>query len=88
MQSPEPAALAAHWSAILGADLQTGPEGMPEIALVNCTFRFDNGSLDALSGLAFEVADAGAITRAAQARGYAVDGTSFLIGGVDVHVSP
>lgn len=88
MQSPKPAALAAHWSAILGAGLQTGPDGMPEIALVNCSFRFDNGPADALSGLVFEVTDTAAITQAARARGYTVDGTSFLIGGVDVRLSP
>lgn len=88
MQNPEPASLAAHWSAILGAALQTGADGRPEIALVNCTLRFDNGPADALSGLVFEAADAGAIRQAAEAKGYAVTADAFTIGGVDFRISP
>jgi hypothetical protein len=83
MQSPGPLGLAKLWSEILGVALQAGPDGMPEIALVNCTFRFDNGPVDALSGLVFAVTDAEAIKRAAQAKGYAISGESFPIGGVD-----
>lgn len=87
MQSPEPAVLAAHWSAILGAALQTGADGRLEIKLVNCTLQFDNGAADALSGLVFEATDAGAIKQAAQARGYVVNADTFTIGGVDIRIS-
>ena len=87
MQSPDPEGLARHWSAILGVPLQTGADGIPEIALVNCMLRFDNGAVDALSGLVFEAADAGAIRQAAAARGYAVTADAFTIGGVDFRIS-
>jgi hypothetical protein len=83
MQSPRPDALAELWSRLLGVDVRSGMGGTPEIVMVNATLRFGRGPTDALSGLIFEVDDAGAITKAARDRGYATTPDGFAIAGVD-----
>jgi len=84
LQSPEPADLARHWSAILDAPMGTGPGGAPTIALKDIALRFTAGPADALSGLVFEAADGDTIARSAQARGYPVAADGIAIGGVRV----
>ena len=82
MESPEPEVLAAHWGKIIGIPVSTGKIGDPELKLPNASFRFVKGAADIMSGLTFRVADIAKVRDAAKARGYAVSGDSFELGGV------
>jgi len=82
MQSPDPKGLAEHWGRIIGIAVHHNKGGDPELELPNCSFRFVHGAGDLMSGLTFRVGDVAAVCHAAKARGYAVSGDSFLIGGV------
>jgi len=82
MQSPEPRALAEHWGEIIGIPVSQNQGGEPELKLPNCSFRFVKGASDIMSGLSFRVGDIASVRDAAKARGYAVSGNSFLLGGV------
>jgi hypothetical protein len=86
MQSPQPRALAEHWAKIIGIPVSESKTGEPELALPNCKFRFVNGASEIMSGLMFRVGDIPAVRYCARARGYAVSGDSFLIGGVTFHL--
>ena len=82
MQSPDPEELAEHWGKIIGVDAcQSG--GAPEIALVNCRFRFSKSASDMMSGLTLQVGNVASVLEAARARGYAVTDRSFMLGGVN-----
>jgi hypothetical protein len=83
MQSPEPNDLAQHWGRIIGVPVSNSANGEPELALVNCSFRFVKGAGDAMSGLTFRVGNVAAVCAAAKAKGRAVSGDSFFLGGVD-----
>ena len=83
MQSPEPLGLAEHWGRIIGIPAGKNASGESELALVNCTFHFVEGVSDAMSGLAFRVNDVAKVRDAAKVRGYAVNGDSFFLGGVN-----
>jgi hypothetical protein len=87
MESPEPQALAEHWGKIIGIQVSTGQAGEPELALPNCSFRFLEGPADIMSGLIFRVADVAAVREAAKAKGHAVSGDSFPLGGVTFHLT-
>jgi hypothetical protein len=82
MESPEPELIAAHWGRIIGIPVTTNKAGEPELKLPNCNFRFVEGAADLMSGLTFRVTDVAAVRDAAKARGRAVSGDSFLLGGV------
>jgi len=82
MESPEPEVLAAHWGRIIGIPVSTGKGGDPELKLPNASFRFVKGASDIMSGLTFRVSDVARVRDAAKARGYAVSGDSFALGGV------
>ncbi|MDO9561301.1 MAG: hypothetical protein Q7J60_06755 [Bradyrhizobium sp.] len=82
MESPEPEVLAAHWGKIIGVPVSTGKAGEPELKLPNASFRFVKGAADIMSGLTFRVADVSKVRDAAKARGCAVSGDSFELGGV------
>jgi hypothetical protein len=82
MQSPEPQALAAHWGQIIGVAVSTASDGAPELKLPNCSFRFIPGANEIMSGLTFRVRDVAAVSDAARAKGHAIAGDSFLLGGV------
>jgi hypothetical protein len=82
MESPEPEVLAAHWGKIVGIPVSTSRNGEPELKLPNASFRFVNGASDIMSGLTFKVASVADVRDAARARGYAVSGDSFDLGGV------
>jgi hypothetical protein len=82
MQSPEPQGLAEHWGRIIGVTVHPNRDGEPELKLSNCSFRFVKGASEIMSGLTFRVGDVAAVSNAAKARGYAVAGGSFLLGGV------
>jgi hypothetical protein len=74
--------LAEHWGRILGIPVSQGKAGEPELSLPNCSFRFVKGESDIMSGLTFRVGDIASVRDAAKARGYALSGDSFLLGGV------
>ena len=82
MQSPEPAGLAEHWGKIIGIPVSKSKTGEPELRLPNCGFRFVRGESEIMSGLTFRVADVAKVLEAAKAKGHAVSGDSFLLGGV------
>jgi hypothetical protein len=82
MQSPEPLALAEHWGRIIGIAVSKGKSGEPELQLPNARFSFVKGESDIMSGLTFKVANIAAVRDAAKAKGYAVSGDSFVLGGV------
>lgn len=83
MQSPDPQRLAEHWGKIIGV----APDSSAELKLPNATFRFVKGASEIMSALEFKVADVGGVLHAAKARGLAVAGKEFLLGGVTFRVS-
>jgi hypothetical protein len=83
MQSPDPAGLAAHWGKIVGVDVSTNGEGEAELKLPNADFRFVKGASEIMSGLTFRVNDVAKVKQAAKAKGYAVSGDQFSLGGVN-----
>ena len=87
MQSPDPAGLAAHWGKIIGVGVTMGGDGVPELKLPNATFRFVTGADEIMSGLEFRVVDVAKACDTAKARGYAISGNEFFIGGVNFRLS-
>ena len=82
MESPEPEVLAEHWGKIVGIAVFKNQSGEPELKLPNCSFRFVKGASDIMSGLTFKVANIAKVCDAAKARGHAVSGDKFQLGGV------
>ncbi len=82
MQSPEPQGLAEHWGRIIEIPVSKNQAGEPELKLPNAGFRFVKGASDLMSGLTFKVANAAPVLAAAKAKGHAVTGDSFDLGGV------
>src|SRR5215218_10303329 len=78
LQSPDPQGLAEHWGKIIGV----APSGDAELKLSNATFRFVKGASEIMSALEFQVADTARVLHAARAKGHAVAGKEFLLGGV------
>ncbi len=87
MQSPDPAGLAEHWARILGIAVSKDAGGTPELKLPNCAFSFITGDSEIMSGLTFRVGDVAQVLGAARARGHAVSGDSFDLGGVTFHLA-
>jgi len=86
MQSPDPIGLAEHWGKIIGVAAGTSG-GEAGLKLPNCSFRFVKGPAEIMSGLTFRVADVAAVCEAAKARGFAMSGNAFALGGVDFRVT-
>ncbi|RZI38819.1 hypothetical protein EGT07_32220, partial [Herbaspirillum sp. HC18] len=82
MQSPDPAGLAEHWGRIVGV----APSDQAELKLPNAIFRFVTGASEIMSALEFRVIDATQVLDAARAKGRAVVGNEFLLGGVTFRV--
>jgi hypothetical protein len=82
MQSPDPQGLAEHWGRIIEVPVSKNASGEPELRLPHCSFRFVKGASDIMSGLTFRVSDIAKVLAAAKAKGHAVSGDSFLLGGV------
>jgi hypothetical protein len=82
LTSPDPQGLADHWGRIIGIPAGSTTAG-PEIALINCKIRFVKGDNEIMSALTFRVRDPAAVLNAAKAKGHAVNGSSFFLGGVD-----
>jgi hypothetical protein len=87
MQSPEPEQLARHWGQIIGIGASRNANGESELALANSTFRFVKGVSDIMSGLTFRVNDVAGVRDAAKARGCAISGDSFFLGGVNFQLA-
>jgi hypothetical protein len=87
MQSPDPKGLAEHWGRIVGVDVGTNDKGEAELKLPNADFRFVKGDSEIMSGLMFRVGDVRAVRDAAKAKGYAVSGNEFFLGGVVFHLA-
>jgi hypothetical protein len=87
MQSPDPAGLAQHWGRIIEMAVSRNQRGEPELKLPNADFTFVKGDSEIMSGLTFQVADIASVRDAAKARGCAVSGDSFLLGGVTFHLT-
>jgi hypothetical protein len=87
MQSPDPQALAGHWGRIIEIPVSNNASGEPELKLPNCSFRFVKGVNDIMSGLTFRVGDIASVRDAAKAKGRAISGDSFLLGGVTFHLA-
>jgi hypothetical protein len=83
MASPEPEELARHWGQIIGIPAGKSASGDALLALPNCTFRFGEGASELMRGLTFRVNDVARMCDAAKAKGYAVNGDSFFLGGVN-----
>lgn len=84
LTSPDPRGLADHWSRIIGVSASCNA---PEIVLPNCRIYFTEGANEVMSALTFRVRDPAAVLEAAKARGHAVTGQSFFLGGVDFHLA-
>jgi len=82
MQSPDPQGLAAHWGGIIGVAVSVGGDGVHELKLPNCSFRFIKGGTEIMSGLDFRVGNVAAVCDAAGARGLKVSNNAFPLGGV------
>ncbi len=82
MQSPDPQALAEHWGRILGIAVGSNADGAAELKLANGVFSFVKGDSEIMSGLTFKVGDVAKVLGAAKAKGRAVSGDSFWLGGV------
>lgn len=81
VESPDPQALAAHWATIIEAPL-SNDGGDALLAFDESTIRFVRGETECLGTLVVQVSDTAAILGEAQARGYAVNGGVFHLGGV------
>lgn len=86
LTSPDPQGLADHWGRIIGTPAGSTKTGA-EITLSNCKIRFTEGSNEVMSALTFRVRDPAAVLNAARAKGYAVKGNSFFLGGVDFQLT-
>jgi hypothetical protein len=82
LQSLHPPVLAAHWGRILDITPTRDAEGTPQLVLSNCSIRFVEGDTEIMSGLDFRVSSVAAVSKAAQARGFAVSGDAFPLGAV------
>ena len=87
LQSSDPVGLAKHWSAIIGVPAMDMGDGDAEIALVNGRLRFVRGAEELMTGVMMQVRDVDAVLSAARTKGYGIDGSSFLLGGVVFHLT-
>jgi hypothetical protein len=87
MQSPDPQGLAGHWGGIIGVAPAKLANGEAELKLPNCRFHFAKGESEIMSGLEFRVANVAHVCQAAKARGHAIAGNEFLLGGVTFRVA-
>lgn len=87
MQSPDPTGLAEHWGKIIGVAVTAATGGEAELKLPNASLRFVKGGSEIMSALEFRVSDVASVLHAAKAKGYAVGGNEFLLGGVTFRIS-
>ena len=81
LESPEPAALLAHWARILGL-----AEAGPVLDVDGSCISAEPGPADALAAVVLDVADIGAVLDRAVDRGHRVQDNSFHLAGVHVRL--
>lgn len=82
LESPDPAALRAHWAALLGLPA----DGDGPLVVEGQTIAVERGPADALGAVVLDVADVGATLDRAVDRGLWVQGDSFHLAGVHVRL--
>jgi hypothetical protein len=85
IQSDDPAALAAKWSAILDRPVRNAHDGELTIALDGSVLRFvraKDGRGEGLGGLDLMATDKAAVLKAARARGLPIDGDTITLAGL------
>jgi hypothetical protein len=88
LQSPDPAGLARHWAALLGATVEDDRRAdTSRIALPNAIIDVAPGPTEALTGLQIEVADPATVGAAAARRGYRAGDGRIVIAGVELEIS-
>ena len=85
LESPEPDALAAHWSRILALPL-TSADGHPALVVDGTTIHVVRGESDCLGAVVVEVADPAATLNRAVACGHRIEGDAFHLAGVTFRV--
>lgn len=88
LQSDDPAALAAHWSAVSGIAVDMR-DGVPHVPLTNADLRFvtaTDGRGAGLGALDLAVRDRDAVIAAARAAGCPVDGNCVTICGTRLNI--
>jgi hypothetical protein len=86
MESPQPDALAAHWSKILETPI-TLEEGVPTMTLEQNSIQFLEGRVEVLSSIRVQVKDLSATIERALSCGLRVEQGSFHLGGVNFRLS-
>ena len=81
LESPEPAALLAHWAQILGL-----PADAAGLQVDGISITAEPGSSDALGAIDLAVADVDAVLHRAVDRGHRVQGASFHLAGVHIRL--
>jgi hypothetical protein len=84
LQGPDPEALAAHWAAVAGSQVEL-ENGNPTVALANARLRFvkdKDGRGPGLGGVEIAVRDRDSLLAQARSRGAYVSDTLVMIGGV------
>ena len=94
LESPDPAALAKHWSKILASPLRRAGgagdrvgDASPRLQFEQVSVGFEPGPVDCLGCVVVEVVDAAATLRRALDCGYRVQGQRFHLGGVYFQVT-
>ena len=90
LESPDPAALAEHWSQILATPLLRGGDAgdaSPRLQFEQVSVGFEPGPADCLGTVVVEVADVAATLRRAVEAGHRVHGSRFHLGGVYFQVT-
>ena len=85
LESPDPEALAIHWSRILETPL-SADAGAPVLHIEQARIGFVAGPTDALGTVMLELADAQVTLQRAIDCGHRVEGESFHLGGVSFQV--
>lgn len=81
LESPDPAALLAHWAAILGL-----PAHGAALQVDGTAITAESGPIDALGAIDLAVADVDAVLDRAVDRGHWVQGASFHLAGVHLRL--
>jgi len=90
IQSPDPAALAARWSAMAEIDLTTNAAGQSVVKLENASVRFveaTDGRGEGLGAIDVAVTDRDAVLAGARARNCYVNDGQVTVAGLRVHLT-
>ena len=85
LESPDPSALARHWSAILETPLVADARGLA-LTFEHAQIGFVAAAAEVLGTLVLEVVDVEATLQRAVGRGHRIEGDAFHLGGVSFRV--